>query len=153
MNRSSVLLCVIALLAPVAIQANPASGDAGARILAAEAAELAAWEARDIEGIMNAYAPDAVVMPGGSVIPDAQALRTFFLGFLADPGFSLTFRSDPPLMAASEELGVTVGTYAVTFTDPASREVARRTGRHLMTWKRQEDGHWRIVRQMTAHDR
>ena len=153
MNHSPSVLCCIALFASGLAHSSPARADAGAQVLAAEAAELAAWEAGDIEGVMNAYAPGAVVMPGGSVIPDRAALRKLFEDFLADPGFALTFRSDPPLMAVSEELGVTVGTYAVTFTDPESREVVRRTGRHLMTWKRQEDGQWRIVRQMTAHDR
>ena len=153
MYRSQSVFCCIALLASGLAYSSPAPAGAGAQVLAAEAAELAAWEAGDIEGVMNAYAPDAVVMPGGTVIPDRAALRQLFQDFLADPGFSLTFRSDPPLVSASGELGVAVGTYAVTFTDPQSREVVRRTGRHLMTWKRQEDGQWRIVRQMTAHDR
>lgn len=153
MNRSRLIFCCIVLLAASLADSSPGPADAGAQILAAEAAELAAWEAGDLEGVMNAYAPDAVVMPGGSVIPDRATLRSLFEDFLADPGFSLTFRSDLPLVAASEELGVTVGTYVVTFTDPQSREVVRRSGRHLMTWKRQEDGQWRIVRQMTVHDR
>jgi uncharacterized protein (TIGR02246 family) len=122
-------------------------------VLAAEAAELAAWEARDIEGIMNAYAPDAIVMAGGGPGIGREPLRQLFVDFLADPGFTLTFRSDPPLMAASGELGVTVGTYALTYTDPAGGGIGRRTGHHLMSWQRQDDGQWRVVRQMTVHDR
>jgi ketosteroid isomerase-like protein len=150
--RNSLLVC--ALLTASAVSASaPHPSDAAQQILAAEAAELAAWEAEDIEAIMNAYAEDAVVMPGGAVIPDRRSLRELFVAFLEDPGFTLTFRSDPPLVAASGEIGVTVGTYAVSFTHPESREVVRHTGRHLMTWRLESDGEWRVIRQMTAHDR
>lgn len=147
---------ILASVAMAAFTASASSTDSSAlarQILDAEAAELAAWEKRDIEAIMNSYAPDAIVMPGGAVIPDRDALRALFTGFLADPGFTLTFRSDPPLMAQSGDLGVTVGTYAVSFTDPQAQAVIRRTGRHLMTWQRQGDGQWRVTRQMTVHDR
>lgn len=153
MRSIPVSIACLALIAVWPSTASPEEASPGQRILAAEAAELAAWEARDIDAIMNAYAPDAIVMPGGTTIPDRNALRGLFVDFLADPGFTLTFRSDPALMAGSGELGVTVGTYAVTFTDPQTQQVVRRTGRHLMTWTLQSDGHWRVVRQMTAHDR
>jgi len=81
---------------------------ASREILAAEAAELSAWEARDIDAIMNACAADAIVMPGGTVVADLRALRAMFVAFLEDDGFTLTFRSDPPLVAESGEVGVTV---------------------------------------------
>lgn len=150
--RNAFFAC--ALLTASAVSASaPHSTDPAQQILAAEAAELAAWEAGDIEAIMNAYAEDAVVMPGGSVVPDRKSLQELFLAFLEDPGFTLTFRSDPPLLAASGEIGVSVGTYAVSFTHPESREIVRHTGRHLMTWRLQADGQWRVIRQMTAHDR
>lgn len=150
--RNAFFAC--ALLTASAVSASaPNSTDPAQQILAAEAAELTAWEAGDIEAIMNAYAEDAVVMPGGSVIPDRKSLRELFVEFLGDPGFTLTFRSDPPLVAASGDIGVTVGTYAVSFTHPESREVVRHTGRHLMTWRHEADGQWRVIRQMTAHDR
>jgi len=133
--------------------ASPDAENPAQQILDAEAAELAAWEAHDIEAIMNAYAPDAIVMPGGAVIENREALRALFVDFLKDPGFTLRFRSDPPLLADSAEIGVTVGTYVVTFTGPDNGAVVSRRGHHLMTWRRQGDGQWRIVRQMTVHDR
>jgi ketosteroid isomerase-like protein len=153
MNFRKAIFACVAMVASAASAAGADSSSLAQQILDAEAAELAAWEKRDIEAIMNAYAPDAIVMPGGAVIPDRDALRALFVGFLGDPGFTLTFRSDPPLVARSGDLGVTVGTYAVSFTDPQTQEVIRRTGRHLMTWQLQEDGEWRVTRQMTGHDR
>lgn len=150
--RNAFFACAL-LTASVVSDSAPQSSDPAQQILAAEAAELAAWEAEDIEAVMNAYAEDAVVMPGGSVIPDRKSLRELFVAFLDDPGFTLTFRSDQPLVAASGEIGVSVGTYAVSFTHPESREIVRHTGRHLMTWRHEADGQWRVIRQMTAHDR
>lgn len=37
---------------------------------------------------------------GSGPAPDREELRNLFLDFLKDPGFTLTFRSDPPLVAA-----------------------------------------------------
>jgi uncharacterized protein (TIGR02246 family) len=150
--RTALFACALSTAAAVSASA-PNPSEPAQQILAAEAAEQAAWDAGDIEAIMNAYADDAVVMPGGAVIPDRKSLRELFVAFLGDPGFTLTFRSDPPLVAASGEIGVTVGTYAVSFTHPESREVVRHTGRHLMTWRHEADGQWRVIRQMTVHDR
>lgn len=153
MNFRKAIFACVAMAASGASAAGTDSSSPAQQILDAEAAEHTAWETRDIEAIMNAYAPDAIVMPGGAVIPGRDALRALFVDFLADPGFTLTFRSEQPLVAASGELGVTVGTYAVSFTDPQTQTVIRRTGRHLMTWQLQEDGEWRVTRQMTGHDR
>ncbi len=60
-----------------------------------------------------------------------NALRESSVAFPKDPGFTLKFRSDPPLVAESGEMRVAVGTLAVSFTDPNTQEV---------------------IRQMTAHD-
>ncbi|MGE3251299.1 MAG: DUF4440 domain-containing protein [Hyphomonadaceae bacterium] len=145
-------LALLAACAPAPATApEPDFQAIGERILQAEAAEAAGWASRDVDAIMNAYAPDAIVMLSGrDPVPNREALRGLFEQFLTDPAFTLTFHSDPPLVAASGELGVAVGVYELTFTDPATRQTGMARGRHLMTWALQDDGEWRIVRQMTA---
>lgn len=125
----------------------------GQEILAAEAAEAAAWKARDVEAVIKLYSPDVIVLLGGAAPMGRDELRQLFVDFLKDPGFTLTFRSDPPLVAASGDIGLAVGTYALTYTNPESQQIDSKTGRHLMNWQRQEGGGWLIVRQMTVHDR
>ncbi len=147
------LLACLTLLAGCAEMPAPDLAALGQQILEAEAGEAAAWAARDVDKVMNAYAPDVIVLLGGAAPMDRTQLHTLFVRFLTDPGFSLTFRSDPPLMAASGDIGTTVGTYVVTSTNPETQAIDRRTGRHLMTWQVQGDGAWRAVRQMTVHDR
>ncbi|HXV40717.1 MAG TPA: nuclear transport factor 2 family protein [Steroidobacteraceae bacterium] len=147
---SAVVACAILCTACMQPQ-MPDPAALGREILAAEAAEAAAWARRDVESVMNAYAPEAQVLLGGAPI-DREQLRKLFVKFLEDPAFALTFRSDPPLMAASGDLGITIGTYQVTTTDPATNLPVTRHGHHLMSWRLQEDGQWRVIRQMTRHD-
>jgi ketosteroid isomerase-like protein len=148
----SAVACLI-LLSACASKAVPDTAALGQQILNAEAAEAAGWAARDVDAIMKTYATDAIILLGGSPPMSHDDLRGLFVDFLKDPGFTLTFHSDPPLVAASGDIGITVGTYALTYTDPATQAIGRKTGRHLMSWKLQPDGSWQVIRQMTAHDR
>lgn len=153
MRAIPAFLACLMLLTACASSPAPDLAALGQQILDAEAAEAAGWAARDLDAIMNAYASDAIVLLGGAAPMDREQLRALFEQFLQDPNFSLTFRSDPPLVAAGGDIGITVGTYEVASTNPATQEVDRRTGRHLMAWQRQDDGAWRAIRQMTVHDR
>jgi uncharacterized protein (TIGR02246 family) len=153
MRSKPVIIGCLFLLTACADKPPPDLAALGQEILAAEAAEAAGWAARDLEKIMNAYAPDAIVLLGGAAPMDRDDLRALFERFLGDPAFELTFRSDPPLVASGGDIGITVGTYVVTSTNPETQAAESRTGRHLMSWALQDDGQWRAIRQMTVHDR
>ncbi|MFZ2507067.1 MAG: DUF4440 domain-containing protein [Steroidobacteraceae bacterium] len=153
MRTIPAFLAGLMLLAACGSRPAPDLAALGQQILDAEAAEAAGWAARDVDAIMNAYASDTIVLLGGAAPMDRTQLRALFERFLVDPNFSLTFRSDPPLVAAGGDIGITVGTYEVASTNPDTQAIDRKTGRHLMTWKLQDDGAWRAIRQMTVHDR
>lgn len=119
-------------------------------ILSAEQAELDGWKTRNLEKIMNAYTGDTQVITGQAPVRDNAALRTAFIRFLSDPGFDLTFRSDPPIVAASGDLGVATGTYVVRITDKTDGKVTTAAGFHLLVWRKEADGQWRIQRQLTT---
>ncbi len=153
MRSFAVSLVSLLLLPACADRSAPDLAALGQEILAAEAAEAAAWKARDVDAVIKIYAPDVIVLLGGAAPMGRDELRQLFVDFLKDPGFTLTFRSDPPLVAAGGDIGLAVGTYALTYTNPETQQIGTKTGRHLMNWQRQADGSWLIVRQMTAHDR
>ncbi|MGE3839737.1 MAG: SgcJ/EcaC family oxidoreductase [Hyphomonadaceae bacterium] len=119
-------------------------------VIAAETAERDGWAARDIEAVMNAYTEDALIIAAGAPVRDKHAAREAFVRFMADPGFSLTFSSDPAIVAESGELAVATGIYSATFTNPQTNAIERFDGYHLLTWRRDSDGQWRIQRQLTA---
>jgi len=99
---------------------------------------------------MNSYAADTLVFLSGAPLDNA-ALREAFKRFLADPALKLTFWSDPPVVAGSGELAVAQGAYKFTHTDAAGK-IMTNTGRHLIAWRLDKDGAWRIIRQMTIED-
>jgi len=152
MRAIPVSFALLMLMAGCASEPAPDLAALGQQILDAEATEAAGWKARDVDMIMGVYAPDAIVLLGGAPVPDREGLRNLFVNFLKDPAFTLTFVSDPPLVAASGDIGIAVGTYALTYTDPATQAIGNKTGRHLMVWQLQQDGVWRVIRQMTTHD-
>ncbi len=153
MRSIPITLVCLMLLSACASKPAPDLAALGQEILAAEAQEAAGWAARDVDAIIRIYSPDTIVLLGGASPIGREELRKLFVDFLKDPGFTLTFKSDPPLVAAGGDLGLAVGTYALTYTDPQTQQIGRKTGRHLMNWQRQADGSWQVVRQMTAHDR
>ena len=143
-------LLSLAALAAASCAPTPDIEQIRSAVVAAEAAERDAWAARDIEGVMNAYTDDAMIVAAGAPVRDKDAAREAFMRFMTDPGFSLTFRSDPAIVAASGDLAVATGTYSATFTNPATEAVQQFDGYHLLTWRLDEDGQWRIQRQLTA---
>lgn len=151
MDRKFIIVACVALVAACNSARPPDLPTLGRQILEAEAAEAAGWAERDLEKIMNAYAPGAQVLLGGAPV-DRERLRQIFIRFLEDPGFRLTFRSGAPLMSERGDIGLTIGTYQVTSTDPATQEPVTRHGHHLMAWALQDDDQWRVIRQMTRHD-
>lgn len=121
-------------------------------VLNAEQAEAIAWAKRDVDAIMEVYASDTRVFLSGSPERDHVTLRQSFVEFLQDPGFTLTFRSEPPMVASSGDLAVTTGVYALTATDRRTQRIVTSTGKHLMTWRLEADKQWRVIRQMTIAD-
>ena len=148
---SRILLAMIAATLLAACGAPQIDiAQAKADILSAEQRELDGWAARDVDAIMQAYTDDVQIMAAGARVRDNAAARDFFTRVLGDPGFTLTFRSDEPIVAASGDLGVATGTYSMTYTDRETNQVERVNGYHLLTWVKDAGGVWRIRRQLTG---
>jgi uncharacterized protein (TIGR02246 family) len=143
------LLCVAALFSLAACtQAPPATVDTTAADLkavvdTAKAAEQA-WTAKNIDGVMAQYAPDAtLVVPGAPVTKGADGIRGMLGELLKDPNLALTM--EVANTEVSGGLAYQRGTYTLQVTDGKTKKQITEKGSALIIYKKQADGTWKVV--------
>jgi len=101
-----------------------------------------AFNARDLETSLLFYADDAVVLPpNGIAVRGAEAIRDL-LKSMFDAGHS-EGKFEQSQIEYSGNMAVEVGAYTVqTHGDGGTRQD---TGRYMATWRRQENGEFRIT--------
>jgi uncharacterized protein (TIGR02246 family) len=101
-----------------------------------------AFNARDLESSLLFYADDAVVLPSnGIAVRGAEAIRDL-LKSMFDAGHSQG-KFHQSQIEYSGNMAVEVGDYTVlVHADGGTRQD---TGRYMATWRRQEDGEFRIT--------
>ena len=118
-------------------------------IRAADQAWLEAFAAGDLERSLAFCADDCAVMPENA--PAAQgleAIREVFRGWFK-PG--LKIRWTPDRVEASGDLGFSSGTYEMSFDDPKGETIGDR-GKYVIVWKKQADGSWKVIRDISNSD-
>jgi uncharacterized protein (TIGR02246 family) len=142
---------VLLALAPIALvaacKAQVGAGDSAAALDAihkAEAAQMAAFKAHDLDAATGFYTDDAqFVGPGSPVQSGKDAIRASIESLMKDPAASLEFSADNGWVAASGDLAVTAGHFKLTTTaedgKPATTEGAYQT-----VWKKTDKG-WQIA--------
>jgi len=105
-----------------------------------------AMAAKDVEKTVSHYTDDATLMtPGGPPAVGKEAIRTEFKDMLADPAMALKFAATRVEVAKSGELAFTQGTYTMTMTDPATKQVMNDHGSYVTGYRKQADGSWKAV--------
>ena len=101
-----------------------------------------AFNARDLETSLLFYADDAVVLPpNGIAVRGVEAIRDL-LKSMFDAGHS-EGKFEQSQIEYSGNMAVEVGAYTVqTHGDGGTRQD---TGRYMATWRRQENGEFRIT--------
>jgi ketosteroid isomerase-like protein len=89
----------------------------------------------------DAVAPDGVVFGGPEVVVGPRAVREYFE---AQRGVSLTWRPIYAAVAASGDLGFTIGESIATSRGP-SGAATQRFGKYLTVWRREPNGNWKFV--------
>ncbi len=118
-----------------------------------EAAWVKVIAAKDFEKSVSYYADDAsVLMPNAPTINGKDAIRAAFKPFLDDPNFAMTFQGSRFEVAKSADLGYTQGTYTMTMTDPKTKKPVTDKGKYVTVYKKQADGTWKAVADMTSSD-
>ena len=121
------------------------AGDAKKAIQDAEAGSLAAFRAKDAAKVASYYDKDAMAAIPGRKMDGMDAIKKGQAEDLADPTFKLDFKNDKTEVAASGDLGYTRGTFDVTFTDKATKQVKSQKGLYLTVYRKQADGSWKMV--------
>ncbi len=107
------------------------------------------FNARDLDKLMAAYAPDAVYMPPHhAAIHGRDAIREYLNNPMrhgvCDLAYEVTF------VKHSGDLAYDVGRY--TMTVPRNGGKRQDRGKYLTVWRRQPDGKWLIVADTWSSD-
>jgi len=86
-------------------------------------------------------APDGVMFGNPQLVIGPQAVQEFFAG---GAGASLSWQPVFASVAASRDLGFTIGEYTSTGRGPTGAAV-QRFGKYLTVWRLQSDGTWKFV--------
>jgi ketosteroid isomerase-like protein len=113
--------------------------------MTADRAFAKATAERGVDGWLEYFAEDGAMLPAGqTIIRGHQAIRDLMSPQFEAEGFELHWEPTEADIAASSDLGYTIGRYERTITDP---DGTRKTtvGKYVSIWKRQEDGSWKVV--------
>jgi uncharacterized protein (TIGR02246 family) len=143
-------LCAATLIVAAGLTAcNQSSGNTDADIAAVKAVETQwnqDWAARDVDKIMAHYADDAVLIaPGGPAANGKSAITGAIKPMAADPATNLKFTANRVEVAKSGDVAWTEGSYTLTMTDPASKQVINDHGSYVTTYRKQPDGSWKAI--------
>ncbi len=97
------------------------------------------------------YAPDAQMFnPGDAPARTSDAILAAYQGLLADPNGALTITNADVVIPSSGDYAISQGTFAISFTDPQRHRRVDMTGTYMTLWRHQDDGSWKIMRDIAT---
>lgn len=100
---------------------------------------------KDVERMVSYWTDDAVVYPPReAAVSGKAAIRNYVSRSFKTPFFSISWKPAQAVVAASGDLGYTMGSNEITFAD-AKGKVARAQGRYLTVWRRSGNGPWKCL--------
>jgi uncharacterized protein (TIGR02246 family) len=120
-------------------------------IEAANTRAAAAMIAGDLATATAHYADDAVVMmPNAPKATGKTAIVGMFTGMLAEISVkAATFTTDEVLIDGTT--AIEIGAYNLTLQPKKGPEI-KDTGKYMTVWKKQADGSWKVVRDISNSD-
>ena len=117
---------------------TPQDLEAADRAFAADVARegSAAW--------VRWFDPRGAQLVPGAIVRGDSARRALMHGVLDDPKIKLVWAPDTAVIAASGDMGYTIGRSQVRQTNADGSVTIRSTGRYLTIWRRQPDGSWKV---------
>ena len=150
-TRRSSARCSLALTAvlfagcSVSMKATRSPSPASANDLLAADRAFAAEVAREgTAAWARWFDPHGAQLVPGQIVRGDSARRALMTGLLDDPSLKLLWEPDTAVIAASGDMGYTIGRSQVRQTNPDGSVAVRSTGRHLTIWRRQPDGSWKV---------
>lgn len=133
--------------APVATEPGEDALDSEIAVLRQLEEDLAAaWGARDAGRIVSYYATDAFVqLAGRPIIDQIDAIRHEVSTMIQDPALALTWTVDTIEIGSGGDIAWSRGRYSSTYTDPATSRVMSENGNFVNTYRKVNDGSWKVV--------
>src|SRR5512139_824276 len=139
MNRRMALLSSASLLASGCASLVPLTSDRELvrEVTDAERAFARTMADRDHRAFLGFVAPEAVFLNGGKPLVGRDAVGKHWQRFFAGPTAPFSWQPDLVVVLASGTLAQSAG----PVSNPAGKVVAR----FYSTWRRENDGRWRVV--------
>lgn len=95
---------------------------------------------KEPDKFVSYLAADATMYPPGMpAVRGTDTIRKTFAEMSGAPGFALSWTATKADVAASGDLGTTVGTYEMTMAGASEK------GKYVTVWKKQADGSWKAT--------
>ena len=146
-GRSGLLALAALLLAGAPHPARADSDEDKAAITERLQRWAAAFNARDVPGTCDLFAPTLISTVPGALEGDRDAVCTRLAAVLAKPELQLQYSPDIREIEVSGDLAVVRLFWTLTAQKDAERKTSREAG--LDIFERQPDGRWSIVRFMS----
>ncbi len=119
---------------------------------AADAAWLKAYRAKDVRKAAAFYDNQgAMLVPNAPILTGKSRITRFIAKSFGMQNYKIWWRCDKAEVARSGELGYTSGVYRMSLRG-ASGKSFRDRGKYLMVWRKQEDGAWKVLFDMSNSD-
>ena len=144
-------LCVVLPLLVAACASMPPANDAEPAIRTMDAEFSAAARSGNVDGMMNTYADDAVLMPPNfPPFRGLDAIRQFWSGLLGQGQIDATVAPDRVIQ--SGDLAVEIGRYNLRITPKGGGAPVEDNGKFTLTWQRR-NGQWKAIYDIFNSDR
>jgi ketosteroid isomerase-like protein len=118
----------------------------------ADAAWLKAYQAKDVRKAAAFYARQgAMLVPNAPPLTGKSRIARFIAKSFTMRDYRIWWRCNKVEVARSGELGYTSGVYRMSFRDESAKMHSDR-GKYLMVWKRQRNGSWKVLFDMSNSD-
>ncbi len=129
-----------------------ASSKAVDAVLAADAAWLKAYDTKDVDKSVAFFDEQGSMLATNAPIATGKkAIAKLIAAGFALQDYKLVWHPDKAGVARSGELGYTSGTYELSFKDASGKTISDK-GKYLMVWKKQADGGWKVLFDMSNSD-
>jgi uncharacterized protein (TIGR02246 family) len=113
-------------------------------LMEADRAFARATADRGTDGWVSNFAESGTMFRDGEIVRGHDAIQTLMEPAFATEGSGIAWEPTEADIAASGDLGYTIGRFESTFVGPDGQR-GKRTGTYVTIWKKQGDGSWKVA--------
>ena len=146
MKKQSILIIITAVMGGGCGSANTIEVESDLTSLRSAANTYhQAASAKDRSAVVALYDDDAIMVPpNAGLVERLDGVEGYRFGFIETPGVELEFEIVRAEISASGDMGWTLSVGEITINNPEGPP-GRDIVRDFHTWKKQEDGSWKVI--------